>query len=53
MCATTAAASRARAGRVGETYNIGGWNEMPNRQIVQTVCSLDELRPTRLAHTTD
>ena len=33
-------------GRVGETYNIGGWNEMPNRQIVQTVCSLlDELRP--------
>jgi dTDP-glucose 4,6-dehydratase len=33
-------------GRVGETYNIGGWNEMPNRQIVQTVCALlDELRP--------
>jgi len=33
-------------GRVGETYNIGGWNEMPNRQIVQTVCTLlDELRP--------
>jgi len=34
------------AGRVGDTYNIGGWNEMPNRQIVQTVCTLlDELRP--------
>jgi dTDP-glucose 4,6-dehydratase len=33
-------------GRVGETYNIGGWNEMPNKQIVQTVCALlDELRP--------
>jgi dTDP-glucose 4,6-dehydratase len=33
-------------GRVGETYNIGGWNEMPNRQIVQTICALlDELRP--------
>ncbi len=33
-------------GRVGETYNIGGWNEMPNQQIVQTVCALlDELRP--------
>jgi len=33
-------------GRVGETYNIGGWNEMPNKQIVQTVCTLlDELRP--------
>jgi dTDP-glucose 4,6-dehydratase len=33
-------------GRVGETYNIGGWNEMPNRQIVQTICALlDELHP--------
>jgi dTDP-glucose 4,6-dehydratase len=33
-------------GRVGETYNIGGWNEIPNRQIVQTLCALlDELRP--------
>jgi dTDP-glucose 4,6-dehydratase len=30
----------------GETYNIGGGNEMPNKQIVQTVCALlDELRP--------
>jgi dTDP-glucose 4,6-dehydratase len=34
------------AGRVGETYNIGGWNEMPNLVIVKTLCSmLDELRP--------
>ena len=34
------------AGRVGETYNIGGWNEMPNIEIVKTVCALlDELRP--------
>jgi dTDP-glucose 4,6-dehydratase len=33
-------------GRAGETYNIGGWNEMPNRQVVQTICALlDELRP--------
>ncbi len=33
-------------GRVGETYNIGGWNEKPNIEIVQTVCTLlDELRP--------
>ena len=33
-------------GRVGETYNIGGWNEKPNIEIVQTVCALlDELRP--------
>jgi dTDP-glucose 4,6-dehydratase len=33
-------------GRVGETYNIGGWNEQPNIDIVRQVCSLlDELRP--------
>ena len=33
-------------GRVGETYNIGGWNEKTNLEIVQTVCSLlDELKP--------
>ena len=33
-------------GRVGETYNIGGWNEMPNLVIVRTICALlDELRP--------
>ncbi len=34
------------AGRLGETYNVGGWNEMPNLDIVHTVCSLlDTLRP--------
>ncbi len=33
-------------GRVGETYNVGGWNEKPNIDIVQTICALlDELRP--------
>jgi len=33
-------------GKVGETYNIGGWNEMPNLEIVKTICAiLDELRP--------
>jgi dTDP-glucose 4,6-dehydratase len=33
-------------GRVGEVYNIGGWNEKPNLEIVHTVCALlDELRP--------
>ncbi len=33
-------------GRLGETYNVGGWNEKPNIEIVQTVCALlDELRP--------
>ncbi len=34
------------AGRLGETYNVGGWNEKPNLDIVHTVCTLlDELRP--------
>jgi len=34
------------AGRVGEVYNVGGWNEMPNIDIVNTVCILlDELSP--------
>ena len=34
------------AGRVGETYNVGGWNEKPNIEIVQTVCGLlDTLQP--------
>lgn len=34
------------AGKLGETYNIGGWNEMPNIEIVNIVCSLlDELHP--------
>jgi dTDP-glucose 4,6-dehydratase len=33
-------------GRVGETYNIGGCNEMPNVEIVHAVCALlDEFRP--------
>lgn len=33
-------------GRLGETYNIGGWNEKTNIDIVRTVCALlDELRP--------
>ena len=33
-------------GRLGETYNIGGWNEKANIDIVNTVCALlDELRP--------
>ncbi|MGK8709295.1 dTDP-glucose 4,6-dehydratase [Metapseudomonas otitidis] len=34
------------AGVVGETYNVGGWNEKPNLEIVRTVCALlDELQP--------
>ena len=34
------------AGRPGETYNVGGWNEKPNLEIVHTICALlDELKP--------
>jgi dTDP-glucose 4,6-dehydratase len=34
------------AGRLGEVYNVGGWNEKPNIDIVHTVCALlDELQP--------
>ena len=49
-------------GRLGETYNVGGWNEMPNLNIVHTVCDLlDELKPradgvsyrTQIAFVTD
>jgi dTDP-glucose 4,6-dehydratase len=35
-----------QAGQLGEVYNVGGWNEKPNIDIVHTVCALlDELRP--------
>ena len=34
------------AGALGEVYNVGGWNEKPNLEIVNRVCALlDELRP--------
>jgi len=34
------------AGRIGETYNVGGWNEKPNLDIVHAICTLlEELRP--------
>ena len=34
------------AGTLGDTYNVGGWNEKANIDIVKTVCALlDELRP--------
>ena len=50
------------AGTVGETYNVGGWNEKPNIEIVHTICALlDELRPradgasytTQISHVKD
>ncbi len=34
------------AGRLGETYNVGGWNEKANLEVVKTICALlDELKP--------
>jgi dTDP-glucose 4,6-dehydratase len=34
------------AGRCGETYNVGGWNEMANLEVVRILCGiLDELAP--------
>ena len=33
-------------GKLGETYNIGGWNEKPNLEVVHTLCAiLDRLKP--------
>lgn len=33
-------------GRLGETYNVGGWNEKTNLEVVYTLCDLlDELKP--------
>jgi dTDP-glucose 4,6-dehydratase len=37
-----------RAGRIGETYNIGGENEQPNIIIVNKICeTLEELYPVK------
>jgi len=34
------------AGRIGEVYNVGGWNEKTNLEVVHTICDiLDELLP--------
>ena len=39
------------AGRVGETYNIGGCNEKTNLEVVKTLCAmLDELHPDSPRH---
>jgi dTDP-glucose 4,6-dehydratase len=35
-------------GRVGQTYNIGGWNEKRNIDIVETICDIvDEMTGSR------
>jgi dTDP-glucose 4,6-dehydratase len=36
------------AGRLGETYNIGGWNEKTNLDVVHTLCDiLDQQKPKK------
>jgi dTDP-glucose 4,6-dehydratase len=38
-------------GSVGEVYNIGGWNEKTNLEVVRAVCKiLDELHPQGAPH---
>lgn len=40
-----------RQGRPGDTYNIGGGNQPPNLQIVQTICDImDEMQPSVESH---
>jgi dTDP-glucose 4,6-dehydratase len=35
-----------KEGHIGETYNVGGWNEKTNLEVVETLCAiLDELKP--------
>ena len=35
-----------KEGCIGDTYNIGGWNEKKNLEVVETLCAnLDELKP--------
>lgn len=42
----TAIARVLESGRIGETYNVGGWNEKANIDVVKTICArLDQLRP--------
>jgi len=34
------------AGKAGEVYNVGGWNEKPNIEVVRTLCRiLDKKKP--------
>jgi dTDP-glucose 4,6-dehydratase len=41
-------------GRAGQTYNIGGWNEKANLDVVHTVCRiLDQLAPKQGGHYRD
>jgi len=35
-----------KQGKISDTYNVGGWNEKTNLEVIKTLCSiLDELKP--------
>jgi dTDP-glucose 4,6-dehydratase len=35
-----------KQGHIGDTYNVGGWNEKTNLEVVETLCAiLDEVKP--------
>jgi dTDP-glucose 4,6-dehydratase len=37
-----------QAGKLGNVYNIGGWNEKPNIEVVRTLCrTLDDMSPRK------
>lgn len=36
------------AGKVGEVYNIGGWNEKPNIEVVKTLCRMLDTKQPRV-----
>lgn len=36
-------------GAIGEVYNIGGWNEMPNIEIVKIICGLLDTKSPQTA----
>ena len=36
------------AGKVGEVYNIGGWNEKPNIEVVKILCRMLDAKKPRL-----
>ena len=36
-------------GKPGQVYNIGGWNEMPNIEIVKTICGILDQRSSATA----
>jgi dTDP-glucose 4,6-dehydratase len=35
------------AGKAGEVYNVGGWNEKPNIEVVKTLCRMLDIKTPR------